>query len=240
MKRGKRDSWNNNHNVDGVNVEDFDDVDLAGISRKFPQEKRLELAARIDARAEDVAGAWAALLLAQTGMRYAEWATTQSRVEQTKQNTLRIVKAIVNYLVTASQAKLRQTISYIVAKRRRQGFGHEEVITSMLLLRRSFEKGCGPVTGDAGFLVDAVTRVMVGEVATYLHAIDPTTEVAPDVSVDAANDDDELGVERPEDVNLDIDYKPAEHVVEDVRPPSAILVDEIPDGREQRLPRAQT
>ena len=120
VKRGKRDSWNNNHNVDGVNVEDFDDVDLAGISRKFPQEKRLELAARIDARAEDVAGAWAALLLAQTGMRYAEWATTQSRVEQTKQNTLRIVKAIVNYLVTASQAKLRQTISYIVAKRRRQ------------------------------------------------------------------------------------------------------------------------
>jgi serine/threonine protein kinase len=224
VKRGKRDSWNNNHTVDGVNVEDFDDVDLAGISRKFPQEKRLELAARIDARAEDVAGAWAALLLAQTGMRYAEWATTQSRVEQTKQNTLRIVKAIVNYLVTASQAKLRQTISYIVAKRRRQGFGHEEVITSMLLLRRSFEKGCGPVTGDAGFLVDAVTRVMVGEVATYLHAIDPTTEVAPDVSVDAANDDDELGVERPEDVNLDIDYKPAEHVVEDVRPPMHLFI----------------
>ena len=27
VKRGKRDSWNNNHNVDGVNVEDFDDVD---------------------------------------------------------------------------------------------------------------------------------------------------------------------------------------------------------------------
>ena len=87
--------------------------------------------------AEAVAGAWAALLLAQTGMRYAEWATTASRVEQTTQNPLRIVKAVVDYLTTASQAKLRQTISYIVAKRRRQGFGHEEVITSMLLLRRS-------------------------------------------------------------------------------------------------------
>jgi hypothetical protein len=58
-------------------------------------------------------------------MRYAEWATTESRVEQTRQNTLRIVKAVVNYLSTASQAKLRQCISYIVAKRRRQGFGHE-------------------------------------------------------------------------------------------------------------------
>ena len=30
------------------------------------------------------------------------------------------------------------------------------------------------VEGDAGFLIDAVTRVMVGEVATYLHAINPT------------------------------------------------------------------
>ena len=97
-------------------------------------------------------------------------------VEQTKQNTLRIVKAVVDYLTTASQAKLRQTISYIVAKRRRQGFGHEEVITSMLLLRRSFEKGCGPIDGEAGFLIDAVTRVMVGEVATYLHAINPLEE----------------------------------------------------------------
>ena len=50
-----------------------------------PQEKRVELAARINARAEEAAGAWAALLLAQTGMRYAEWAHTPQRVEQTKQ-----------------------------------------------------------------------------------------------------------------------------------------------------------
>ena len=134
----------------GVDVNEFEGVDLAGISRKFPEEKRTQLAARIDASAEEVAGAWAALLLAQTGMRYAEWANTTQRVEQTKQNTLRIVKAVVDYLTTASQAKLRRTISYIVAKRRRQGFGHEEVITSMLLLRRSFEKGCGPINGEAG------------------------------------------------------------------------------------------
>jgi hypothetical protein len=40
-------------------------------------------------------------------MRYAEWATTPQRVEQTKQNTLRIVKAVVNYLTTASQAGIR-------------------------------------------------------------------------------------------------------------------------------------
>ena len=198
IKRSRRSS--ENHDKD-VNVRDFEGVDLAGISRRFPQEKRVQLAQRIDEHAEKVAGAWAALLLAQTGMRYAEWATTASRVEQTKQNTLRIVKAIVDYLTTASQAKLRQTISYIVAKRRRQGFGHEEVITSMLLLRRSFEKGCGPIDGEAGFLIDAVTRVMVGEVATYLHAINPHEESQLDVCV-ATEDDDELGVEHPEDLNL--------------------------------------
>lgn len=208
----------------GLPVNEFEGVDLAGISRKFPQEKRLELAARIDASAEAVAGAWAALLLAQTGMRYAEWATTTQRVEQTKQNTLRIVKAVVNYLTTASQANLRQTISYIVAKRRRQGFGHEEVITSMLLLRRSFEKGCGPIEGDAGFLIDAVTRVMVGEVATYLHAINPLEEHAPEVCVAAAEDDDELGVERPEDVNLAPAQTESPHVVEDVRPPIHLFI----------------
>ena len=80
-----------------VDVVAFENVDLAGISRAFPEEKRVELAARINARAEEVAGAWAALLLAQTGMRYAEWAHTPQRVEQTKQNTLRIVKAVVDY-----------------------------------------------------------------------------------------------------------------------------------------------
>ena len=31
---------------------------LAGISRRFPQEKRLELASRIDANAEAISGAW--------------------------------------------------------------------------------------------------------------------------------------------------------------------------------------
>ena len=202
-----------------VDVVAFENVDLAGISRAFPEEKRVELAARINAQAEEVAGAWAALLLAQTGMRYAEWAHTPQRVEQTKQNTLRIVKAVVDYLTTASQAKLRRTISYIVAKRRRQGFGHEEVITSMLLLRRSFEKGCGPINGEAGFLIDAVTRVMVGEVATYLHAINPQEESAPAVCL-AEDDDDELGVERPEDVNLaddgQIKAHETPHVVEDL------------------------
>ena len=213
-----------------VDVVAFENVDLAGISRAFPEEKRVELAARINARAEEVAGAWAALLLAQTGMRYAEWAHTPQRVEQTKQNTLRIVKAVVDYLTTASQAKLRRTISYIVAKRRRQGFGHEEVITSMLLLRRSFEKGCGPINGEAGFLIDAVTRVMVGEVATYLHAINPQEESAPDVCL-AEEDDDELGVERPEDVNLadteEIKAHETPHVVEDVRPPMHLFI--VPD-----------
>jgi serine/threonine protein kinase len=210
-----------------VDVVAFENVDLAGISRAFPEEKRVELAARINSRAEEVAGAWAALLLAQTGMRYAEWAHTPQRVEQTKQNTLRIVKAVVDYLTTASQAKLRRTISYIVAKRRRQGFGHEEVITSMLLLRRSFEKGCGPINGEAGFLIDAVTRVMVGEVATYLHAINPHEESAPDVCL-AEEDDDELGVERPEDVNLaddgQIKAHETPHVVEDVRPPMHLFI----------------
>jgi hypothetical protein len=121
------------------------------------------------------------------------------------------------------QANLRQTISYIVGKRRRQGFGHEEVITSMLLLRRSFEKGCGPIAGDAGFLIDAVTRVMVGEVATYLHAINPLEEHAPAVCV-AADDDDELGVERPEDVNLAPTQHESPHVVEDVRPPMHLFI----------------
>ena len=210
-----------------VDVVAFENVDLAGISRAFPEEKRVELAARINAQAEEVAGAWAALLLAQTGMRYAEWAHTPQRVEQTKQNTLRIVKAVVDYLTTASQAKLRRTISYIVAKRRRQGFGHEEVITSMLLLRRSFEKGCGPINGEAGFLIDAVTRVMVGEVATYLHAINPQEESAPAVCL-AEDDDDELGVERPEDVNLaddgQIKAHETPHVVEDVRPPMHLFI----------------
>ena len=219
--------------VSSLDVNEFEGVDLAGISRKFPQEKRVELAARIDASAEAVAGAWAALLLAQTGMRYAEWATTPARVEATRQNTLRIVKAVVDYLTTASQAKLRRTISYIVAKRRRQGFGHEEVITSMLLLRRSFEKGCGPVNGEAGFLIDAVTRVMVGEVATYLHAINPLEEFAPaaDGCV-AVDEDDELGVERPEDVNLEgtgdrgggSGGPPDGPAVEDVRPPMHLFV----------------
>ena len=130
--------------VSSLDVNEFEGVDLAGISTPFPQEKRVELAARIDASAEPPSPARAALLLAQTGMRYAEWATTPARVEATRQNTLRIVKAVVDYLTTASPPKLRRTISYIVAKRRRQGFGHEEVITSMLLLRRSFEKRCGP------------------------------------------------------------------------------------------------
>ena len=220
IKRSRRAS----EGARGVDVNEFEGVDLAGISRKFPEEKRLQLAARIDASAEEVAGAWAALLLAQTGMRYAEWANTTQRVEQTKQNTLRIVKAVVDYLTTASQAKLRRTISYIVAKRRRQGFGHEEVITSMLLLRRSFEKGCGPINGEAGFLIDAVTRVMVGEVATYLHAINPLEESAPEVCL-AEDDDDELGVERPEDVNLTaIDSHQTPHVVEDVRPPMHLFI----------------
>ena len=124
IKRSRLNS--ENHDKDVI-VRDFEGVDLAGISRRFPQEKRVQLAQKIDDRAEKVAGAWAALLLAQTGMRYAEWATTASRVEQTKQNTLRIVKAIVDYLTTASQAKLRQCISYIVAKRRRSNcpFGCE-------------------------------------------------------------------------------------------------------------------
>ena len=219
IKRSRLNS--ENHDKDVI-VRDFEGVDLAGISRRFPQEKRVQLAQKIDDRAEKVAGAWAALLLAQTGMRYAEWATTASRVEQTKQNTLRIVKAIVDYLTTASQAKLRQCISYIVAKRRRQGFGHEEVITSMLLLRRSFEKGCGPVDGEAGFLIDAVTRVMVGEVATYLHAINPHEESQLDVCV-ATEDDDELGVEHPEDLNL----PPQRHLqqeLEDVRPPMHLFI----------------
>ena len=220
IKRSRRTS----EGARGVDVNEFEGVDLAGISRKFPEEKRMQLAARIDASAEEVAGAWAALLLAQTGMRYAEWANTTQRVEQTKQNTLRIVKAVVDYLTTASQAKLRRTISYIVAKRRRQGFGHEEVITSMLLLRRSFEKGCGPINGEAGFLIDAVTRVMVGEVATYLHAINPLEESAPEVCL-AEDDDDELGVERPEDVNLTaIDSHQTPHVVEDVRPPMHLFI----------------
>ena len=219
IKRSRRSS--ENHDKD-VNVRDFEGVDLAGISRRFPQEKRVQLAQRIDEHAEKVAGAWAALLLAQTGMRYAEWATTASRVEQTKQNTLRIVKAIVDYLTTASQAKLRQTISYIVAKRRRQGFGHEEVITSMLLLRRSFEKGCGPIDGEAGFLIDAVTRVMVGEVATYLHAINPHEESQLDVCV-ATEDDDELGVEHPEDLNLP-PQRQLQQDLEDVRPPMHLFI----------------
>ena len=35
----------------GLPVNEFEGVDLAGISRKFPMEKRLELAARIDAAA---------------------------------------------------------------------------------------------------------------------------------------------------------------------------------------------
>ena len=227
IKRSRRTSENRN-SAEGLPMNEFEGVDLAGISRKFPQEKRLELAALIDANAESVASAWASLLLAQTGMRYAEWATTTERVEQTKQNTLRIVKSVVNYLTTASQAKLRKTISYIVAKRRRQGFGHEEVITSMLLLRRSFEKGCGPIAGDAGFLIDAVTRVMVGEVATYLHSINPLEEHAPEVCV-AAEDDDELGVERPEDVNLapgqkDDKASQPQHAIEDVRPPIHLFI----------------
>ena len=142
IKRSRRTS----EGARGVDVNEFEGVDLAGISRKFPEEKRMQLAARIDASAEEVAGAWAALLLAQTGMRYAEWANTTQRVEQTKQNTLRIVKAVVDYLTTASQAKLRRTISYIVAKRRRQGFGHEEVITSMLLLEDLSRRVAGPST----------------------------------------------------------------------------------------------
>ena len=142
--------------------------------RPCPREKRLELAARIDASAEAVAGAWAGLLLAQTGMRYAEWATTTQRVEQTKQNTLRIVKAVVNYLTTASQANLRQTISYIVAKRRRQGFGHEEVITSMLLLRRSFEKGCGPIEAGQG---GNAARIQRGP--TFIHTPPHSYESPP-------------------------------------------------------------
>ena len=216
-----------------VDVEAVQGVDLAGISRTFPEEKRVELAKKIDKNSEEVAGAWAALLLAQTGMRYAEWASTPQRVEQTKQNTLRIVKAVVDYLTTASQAKLRRTISYIVAKRRRQGFGHEEVITSMLLLRRSFEKGCkSEASGEAGFLIDAVTRVMVGEVATYLHAINPheeRTNAHPDVCL-AEEDDDDIGVERPEDVNLytaddsQIAAHETPHVVEDVRPPMHLFI----------------
>ena len=103
----------------------------------------------------------------------------------------------------------------------------EGVITSMLLLRRSFEKGCGPINGEAGFLIDAVTRVMVGEVATYLHAINPHEESAPDVCL-AEEDDDELGVERPEDVNLaddgQIKAHETPHVVEDVRPPMHLFI----------------
>lgn len=215
-----------------VDVEAVQGVDLAGISRTFPEEKRIALAKKIEANSEEVAGAWAALLLAQTGMRYAEWANTADRVEQTKQNTLRIVKAVVDYLTTASQAKLRRTISYIVAKRRRQGFGHEEVITSMLLLRRSFEKGCSCLAdGEAGFLIDAVTRVMVGEVATYLHAINPQEERTNDYThCLAEEDDDDIGVERPEDVNLStaddrqILKHETPHVVEDVRPPMHLFI----------------
>ena len=41
--------------VSSLDVNEFEGVDLAGISRKFPQEKRVELAARIDASAEAVA-----------------------------------------------------------------------------------------------------------------------------------------------------------------------------------------
>lgn len=65
IKRSRIDS-EHRHSTEGLPPNEFEGVDLAGISRKFPQEKRLELAARIDASAEAVAGAWAALLLAQT------------------------------------------------------------------------------------------------------------------------------------------------------------------------------
>ena len=187
-----------------------------------------------------MAGAWAALLLAQTGMRYAEWANTADRVEQTKQNTLRIVKAVVDYLTTASQAKLRRTISYIVAKRRRQGFGHEEVITSMLLLRRSFEKGCSCLAdGEAGFLIDAVTRVRVGEVATYLHAINPQEERTNDYThCLAEEDDDDIGVERPEDVNLSTadDRQILKHETPHVVEVRAFPTEHIPPLRSTRIP----
>ena len=53
IKRSRRSS--ENHDKD-VNVRDFEGVDLAGISRKFPQEKRVQLAQRIDEHAEKVAG----------------------------------------------------------------------------------------------------------------------------------------------------------------------------------------
>ena len=134
-----------------VDVVAFENVDLAGISRAFPEEKRVELAARINARAEE---AWrlGRLLLAQTGMRHAEWAprcsaSSRPRTRCASQSRRRLPHH-------GEPGETETNYSYIVAKRRRQG-RHEEVITSMLLLRRSFEKGCGPINGEAGFLIDA-------------------------------------------------------------------------------------
>ena len=59
----------------------------------------MQLAARIDASAEEVAGSLGGVASRADGdaLRPDVGNTTTQRVEQTKQNTLRIVKAVVDY-----------------------------------------------------------------------------------------------------------------------------------------------